>query len=222
LGFVFVLNSQPNPILFPPARRAPKAKLIRAANVEQIRLLRKSKRRQFKALLKLENAAKLVEKIPPPGWSLHLIANGNFASWDIVPAVLKLTGAKIKRLDVTTLGFNKANVPEMAALIDQGKIAELWLICSVYFRSTSAAEYEYMREQLIPRKARTAAIRNHAKLLLIELDSGDFLTVETSANLRSCANIEQYVITNDRALLLAHRKWIEDAVKDVEQNGKKK
>ena len=218
----FVPESQINPILHPPPARQPKSKNVAAPRVNQTRLLRQSKRRDFKALLKLENAAKLIEKIPRRGESLHLICNGHFASWDVVPAVLKITGNRIKRLDIATLGFNRANVAEMAALMDGGKIAELWLIYSCYFRSTSPTESEYLVETMQGRPARLAAIRNHAKLLLLELETGDCLTIETSANLRSCANIEQYVISNDRPLLEFHRTWIEDAIKDAETHGQKK
>ncbi len=79
-----------------------------------------------------------------------------------------------------------------------------------------------MRELMQGKPAHHAAVRSHAKLLMIDLAAGDALTIETSANLRSCKNIEQYVITNDRSLLEFHRAWIEDAVRDVETNGKKR
>lgn len=171
--------------------------------------------------MKLENAARLIERIPKLGQTLHMICNWNFGSWDIVPAILKLTGSRIVRLDVATLGFNRANVAEMAALMESGKIAELWLLCSCFFRSTSSAEFDCLVDAMRGRNARYAAIRNHAKLLLIALENGERLTVETSANLRSCKNIEQYTITNDPALLEFHRAWIEDAIKDVEINGPK-
>lgn len=211
-----------NPLLFPAPQRQPKSRNVPAPRIKQARLLRDLKRRQFKALLKLENAARLIERIPKRGESLHLISNGNFASWDIVPAILKLTRKRILRLDIATLGFSRANVAEMAALLDAGKIAQVWLIYSCYFRSTSQLESDYLIDTMHGKPARFAAIRNHAKLLLIELEKGPWLAVETSANLRSCKNIEQYVVTNDRPLLEFHRSWIEDAVRDVEKHGPKK
>ena len=81
---------------------------------------------------------------------------------------MKLTASRIVRLDIATLGFNRANVAEMAALLDERKIIELWLIYSCYFRSTSSTESDLLIETMRSRRARLASIRNHAKLLAID------------------------------------------------------
>src|SRR5262245_27389745 len=118
-----MLQLSANPILNP----APAvSKNTAAPTIEHARHLQTATRRSFKAKLKLENASRLIEAIPGPGEAIHLICNGNFASWDIVPAILRLTGDTIQRLDIATLGFNRANAAEMAALMDEGRIRELW------------------------------------------------------------------------------------------------
>jgi hypothetical protein len=179
-------------------------------------------RRDTKALLRIENAAALIETLPASGHEMHAICNGNFAAWDLVPAILKMTGSKVVRLDVATLGFSKQNVMAIRRLLDDGRIGELWMVYSCYFRSTSNAETELLHDTLNGPHEHLAAFRNHAKILLLEMASGDSYTVETSANLRSCKNIEQYVITNDEPLLRFHRDWIEGAIREVAANGEKK
>ncbi len=212
----------PNPILCRAPAQNTLSEHTAAPEADQPRLLRNPKRIDTKALLQRENAARLIEAIPQAGEVLHVICNGNFAAWDMIPAIRKLTGQRITRLDVATLGFSKSNVAQMRAMLDAGQIGELWLIYSCYFRSTSKVETEFLHETLTGPKVRIASFRTHAKLLIVELSGGDCLTIETSANLRSCKNIEQYAITNDRPLMEFHRRWIEDAIKDVETNGQKK
>jgi hypothetical protein len=188
------------------------------ATHENPRHLRAAKSREFRANMKLENAAKAFAKIPKRGEALHLICNGNFAAWNVVPAIMKLTGAAIRRLDVSTLGFNRDNIFEMAALLDRGQIGELWLIYSHYFRQTSSDLAEEMILQMNDRPAaHLGVIRTHAKIILIETARGEYLTLETSANLRSCKCLEQYTLINDRDLLTFHRGWIERAIKAAER-----
>ena len=50
----------------------------------------------------------------------------------------------------------------------------------------------------------------HAKVVLMETSTGGAYVVESSANLRSCASIEQITLTNDAALLAFHRYWINE------------
>jgi hypothetical protein len=218
-----MLQLRNNPILNPPPPTAAVHAKSTNPTIHAPRHVGQAFNLASKTLLNLENAARLIETLPAAGQCLHVICNGNFAAWDIVPAILKLTGDAIRRLDIATLGFSKPNVSDMRAMLDAGQVAELWLVYSCYFRSTSKVETEYLNEQLGPLPAaHLAAFRNHAKLLIVETARGECYTIETSANLRSCKNIEQYAITNDRPLLEFHRAWIEGAIREVAANGEKK
>jgi len=42
----------------------------------------------------------------------------------------------------------------------------------------------------------------------MELTDGRCVVVESSANLRSCRNIEQFTMSHDRALLQFRRSWM--------------
>jgi len=64
-------------------------------------------------------------------------------------------------------------------------------MCSHYFKSTSETIYNTARDAFTSRpQAHFCSLRNHAKLLAIQLDDGRSVTVESSANLRSNKNIE--------------------------------
>lgn len=182
---------------------------------DDLRHVRRIAKRTSQELLRVVNAAKHLQAIPQPGESLHLICNGNFAAWDFVPAVLKLTEpATIRRLDIVTLGFSKRNVAELASLMDAGTVEGVRFVFSHYFISTSKPESEFLYEQLPRRGAKIAAVRSHSKILLMELSTGENVVIETSADLRSCRNIEQFTICNDGGLLKFHQAWIDAVIEE--------
>jgi hypothetical protein len=191
---------------------------VNATLPDDLRHVRRVTNRTTKEMLRVANAAKALDRLPEPAESLHIVCKGNFCAWDFVPAVLPLGGpATIRRLDIGTLGFSRKNVAELADLMDAGTIGELWFLFSVYFRSTSAGESDFADAQLTPRRAHVASVRTHAKVILMELTDGRNVVIETSANLRSCRNIEQFTICDDRDLLLFHRGWITSVIEEAQK-----
>jgi len=65
---------------------------------------------------------------------------------------------------------------------------------------------------LTTRGQRVVACLQHAKVVLMQTTDGGAYVVESSANLRSCASIEQITMTHDPALLAFHRQWIDDVL----------
>lgn len=194
------------------------ARNVAVALPDDLRHSRRTTRRTLREQLQVANAAKHLDRLPEPGETVHLICRGGFAAGDFVPAVLRIAEpATIRRLDVATLGFSKKNVAELASLIDAKAVGEVWFVFSCYFRSSSESESQFLFEQLTPRGAHIAAIRSHAKLLVLELSDDRNIVIETSANLRSCRNIEQFTICDDRELLLFHRTWIETVVNEANE-----
>lgn len=195
-----------------PAFYAGEAANARNAGVElpaNLKMPRRSLKREMLHLLNVANAARHVERLPEPGGSIHAIMRGNYHAWDLVPAVLKLAApATIEYLGVATLGFNRSNAQDLVELLDAGKVKKVDFICSCYFRSTSGDEFAFLYEQLIARDQRVVAIRSHAKIVLFELSDGRRLVIESSANLRSCSNLEQFALTHDAELLAFHKSWI--------------
>lgn len=154
-------------------------------------------------------AVRHLERLPVPGESMHAVISGKFALWDLVPAILERTGQDIDHLHLATLGFSTSNASEILTLLDAGKIKRVNLLVSHYFKGTSPEIYDALVPKLIERGHPVLAMRTHCKLILAAMSDGTRYVVESSANLRSCQNIEQFVMTNDHDLYEFHRGWID-------------
>ncbi len=138
----------------------------------------------------------------------HLITEKRYSMAHVIPAVLHYAApATIGRLAVVTLSFSRVMV-DLLAMMDAGQIGSVDFLYSVYFRSNNRDACEQLAAALSARGQRVFAGLIHAKLLLIETTDGSAYTVESSANLRSCASVEQVTIFHDRALHDFHRAWI--------------
>jgi hypothetical protein len=180
---------------------------------KNLTLRRKAARRAVLDARQCKNAIEQILELPKPGESLHFIVDGLFEPCDLIPATRRLSDpAVIQRLDITTLGVNNDNTSCIANGMDQGKILECSILVSQYFCRVEKGDYQFLKQELEQRGGRVNAMRTHSKLMLMELTDGNFFTVEGSGNLRSCQSIEQFVMTNDRELLLFHRAWIEEYI----------
>jgi hypothetical protein len=181
-------------------------------------LKRKAAKRDAQHALDIANAANELGEIPGPEESLHCVMRGNFHGWDLVPAILRLADpATIDCLYVATLGFNKQNAAELLELFDRGQIAKVVFVCSVYFQQSCPGEFEMLHNGLRSRGQTIIAVRSHAKILGVALSDGRRLAVESSANLRSCRNIEQFCFTNSAAPYRFHAEWIDQITQAVGQ-----
>jgi hypothetical protein len=171
--------------------------------------------RSMKDMRKIANAAKHLDGLPMVGETWHLVCKGNYSQWDLVPAILQLADpATIAYLGIATLGFSKSNLEELLAMLDGGTVARVDFLYSVYFRSVEKDACALLQHELTARDQRVACCRTHAKLLLLELSDGQCFVNESSANLRSCRNVEQSTFTHDRGLLDFHRKWISELMEN--------
>lgn len=154
------------------------------------------------------DALRHLATLPKKGESLHGIICGKYALWDLVPAVLERTGKTIDHLSIATLSYSEKNAADLLARFDAGQIKGVSLLVSHYFKSTSQGIYEALVPHLLARGQRVLAMRTHCKILLFRI-GGTRYVVESSANLRSCVNVEQFVMTNDRKLYDFHHAWLE-------------
>lgn len=168
--------------------------------------------RECRDARQIKHAADAIGPIPGPSQAWHLVVGGRWALWDAVPAILDLAApATITTLHIATLGFSKLNVMELCRLLDEGKVGEVRLLCSHYFRGTSGGIWELAAAELAERqdRAKFLSVRTHAKLLAIKLSDGRTVTVESSANLRSCKNVEQMTVIGDPGVYAFHVAWID-------------
>jgi hypothetical protein len=169
----------------------------------------KSERRRFYDLSRVPNAARLITPLPAPGETIHALMGGDFHAWDLVPAIAGQLAGPISALYITTLGFNHANNQHLCQMLDSGAVGTAFILCSEYFRDADRDVYTAAETRLAERGAKIKAVRNHSKVILIQPAKGpDRYALESSANLRSCNNLEQFTLTNDAALFDFHRAWI--------------
>jgi hypothetical protein len=159
----------------------------------------------------VSNAVAHIGRLPAPGETIHLVCSGGYSLYHHVEAVLQIAApTTIKYMAVATLGFSKENLERLIGLLDSGQIGTLDFVYSVYFKSNEREICERLAHELTTRGQRVLSMRTHCKLLLIELGDGrDCYVIESSANLRSCKNVEQSTFTNDVGLLRFHRGWID-------------
>lgn len=156
------------------------------------------------------SAAEALGDPPGPRHAVHILVTGRFSLWDCVPAIRAKCG-QIRFLRIATLGFSKKNVDAMASMLDTGAVSRLRLLSSHYFKGTSTEIYKHAADTLGTRPAAEfLSVRTHAKIVLVELAGGRTLTLESSANLRSCKNLEQLTVFGDPAVHAFHAAWIDE------------
>ena len=141
---------------------------------------------------------------------MHGVIGGKYALWELVPALIEKTGSKIDDLLIATLSFSKANAAEMLGLLDDGQVKRVGLLISYYFKSTSRPIYDCLVPQLRERGQRVLAMRTHFKIILVKMAGGMKYVIESSADLRSSGNIEQFVMTRCPDLYGFHESWLAD------------
>lgn len=221
------LQPSHNPIINPqPKERDWQASELDGAEIQH---RRRPLKRDWMFALRVSNAAKHLERLPEPGESIHAVMRGNFNAWDLIPAALQMMHpATIGTLRTTTLGFNRRNSKQLVDLIDDGKIARCFFICSLFYEQAESAkgECDYLRRELAERNGAFISVRNHSKVQTFDTSDGNHYVIESSANLRSCRNIEQFTLSNDAGLLAFHAQWIDrifqHGEEDREEGGSKK
>jgi hypothetical protein len=135
--------------------------------------------------------AEIVQSLPAPGISQHIITHGKFDFYDILPRILDLG--------------------EMhGAVVKSGQIGSMKLIVGLYLKRREQAVFSTLANGLHAAGQKLLATECHAKIITIQHDA-DFITIEGSANWTSNPRIEQFTITNDRELHDFHRGWIDAA-----------
>lgn len=179
------------------------------------RILRRTGKHTTQHSLDIANAARSLERLPNENETIHAIMRGNFHGWDLVPATMRLAGCGLAGLYVATLGFNAKNTAELLGFIDAGKVRFVRFLCSCYFKDASPKEFEQLRAGLLERGLNIIAARTHAKVLAMKTENEQYIVVESSANLRSCRNIEQFAMTNSRELFDFHAAWMNEVAETV-------
>jgi hypothetical protein len=166
---------------------------------------------------KVKIAADTIRAMPKPQESVHVVVSQSFVGFDLLPAFLALSGAvRFERLYLTTLGFSRDNLAQLEMMLRSGQVVpeECRILCGDFFRRADSGLWDVGKLMAKERGFTFKSYRNHTKLILAVL-AGRYYVVESSANLRSCQNVEQFTITQSRELFNFHARWIEDVLKDA-------
>jgi hypothetical protein len=174
---------------------------------------RRPTRRLFVDYRANPDAFRHIQRLPRAGESLHGIISGRYALWDLVPAIIERNGGRpVAELYLCTLSYSKTNAAELLGLLDAGKVKRATLVISTYFLATNKALYDLLVPELLARGQRVIAMRSHCKILLLKTTRDGAYTCESSANLRSSKNVEQFVLTRCPKLYQFHRAWIDELI----------
>jgi hypothetical protein len=165
-----------------------------------------------KRLALIAEAKDILDQLPGPGQSLHLLMTGRYDLMHLLLVVFHQRQEPIDHLRIATLSFNKKNLAEILELLDTGKVKRLSFVFSKFFKEHSTDVYQLTAAELRKRGQRFAAPRSHAKVVCCQWQGGDKLTMEGSANLRSNSNQEQLALFTDAALHDWHARWIDGLI----------
>jgi hypothetical protein len=185
--------------------------------VAEQKMVRHNVRRTFLNQLAIANAAKALDGLPAAGESWHGIMAGCFDAFSFLPAILRLAQSNAAQVYVATLGFNSANMAQLFALLDAGEVHHVGFLFSCYYRSAEPETTDALILGMKARGQRVAVGRNHAKIIAVALEDGRFFTWEGSANMRSCRNAENYVLSEGEDLFRFHAHWIDTFLDEAGQ-----
>lgn len=151
--------------------------------------------------------SEIVERLPEPGESFHIITNGKFDFYDVIPRVLELGKMHGAKVSAATWCCNRRCALNLLDLIKTGKIAQMELIVGLYLKRREQAVFSTLANGFIEYGQKLLATECHAKVITIEHEKDRF-SIESSANWTSNPRIEQFAIINDRGLHDFHREWI--------------
>lgn len=178
----------------------------------QIKIQEKAK---FARIGKEDNLKEILRKtkppgLPKPGESVHIVAN-KFNMWTMVPVLLERL-KKVDPLYLVTWSIAMAQSRELIDLVNARKIGKVFFVAGIYMKRREPVVYTYLCDNLAKYGGGVKCFETHAKILLAgNPRTGDFFTVEASANLSDNPRLEQFAIINDRALYNMHKDWILEA-----------
>lgn len=186
---------------------------VETTRVVDARAIRREFKQEAVTKLKKEKAAEILQDLPAPGVSLHIISNGSFDYFNFAPLTIEMLGGRTEAFYGSTWTMNRANVMELFALYDDGKIGTIAMMTGTYFKRRESAVYAALLEGLQDRKQRFITFENHAKIMLFN-NGTDYIVMESSANFTANPRLEQTVIVNDKALWEFHRSWMNEMFDD--------
>jgi hypothetical protein len=161
--------------------------------------------------LKREQVNKILDSLPTPGESIHIVSNGSFDYFTIVTELVKLMDTTGINFYFSTWTMSHAHVMTILEMYDAGTFANVNALTGEYFRSREAAVYHILDNGLASRGQKLFCNKNHSKVTILEKDPF-FIVVEGSANYTANPRIENWVLSNSPELVNFHKDWFNELI----------
>lgn len=153
--------------------------------------------------LKYKNAAELAKNINfQENNRFFCYVDGSFYFGDFIEAFIVEKNIHVKKMTISTLSMNQNNIDSLYNLLNGNYIEELNLIISDYFYTHERHDLvKYIYDRLdFNDKFQLAVAGTHCKIVSFETMCGRKFVIHGSANLRSSANIEQFMFEESEDL----------------------
>lgn len=171
-------------------------------------LFRVNRKQEMRNAAYLKAAQQQIQHLPGNEESMHFIVNDNYRPWEVIPATISMMPSRrLDELWIATFSFTTDTVQAMLKIADAGQIGAIHLICGDMFTKHKPEFFKIIGEEFAKRGHQLKAARNHAKVILMR-SGADCFTVEGSANLSACTNIEQLCMTKSEPLFRFHTEWM--------------
>lgn len=169
---------------------------------------------KFENKLKREAVEELFSELPAPGESLHIVSNGRFDYFTLVPHIIDLAGEPlVDEFWFSTWTMSHENVVQILNLFDRGIFKKIVGMTGEYFRSREKAVWHILETGMAERGQTLFANKNHSKVTLLRFSGGENIVVEGSANFTANPRIEQFIVTHSPELFEFHRDWMQKLIK---------
>jgi len=178
--------------------------------------------------VKFENAKKLSKELLVfKKERYYCIVDGDFIFGDFIEAFITVRNMDVKELTISTSSLSRENVYSLFNLLKLNYVESLNLIVSDQF-------FSYEKDNLIPfiyenldfdNRFQLSVCANRSKIILIEseYDGGRKYVIQTSANLNSTNNIEQFCIEENEELFDWNKNILDGIIekfKTIEKEGR--
>lgn len=165
---------------------------------------------KFENRLKREAVDEVIDELPEIGESLHIVSNGRFDYFMLIPRCIDLAAQPIvEEFYFSTWTMSHENVVQILNLFDRGVFKKIVAMTGEYFRSRETAVWHILETGMAERGQRLFANKNHSKITLLKMAGGEAITIEGSANFTANPRIEQFIVTNSPELLAFHKDWMD-------------
>lgn len=177
----------------------------------------------YQTTIRMENKFKkkrveeVITELPKQGESMHIISNGSFDYFTLVPRIIDLDVADYcSEYYFSTWTMSHDHVVQIIDLFDSGYIKQVSALTGEYFKTRESATYAILATWCEQNGQRHFANKNHSKVTLLKMGE-NYYTIEGSANYTANPRIEQFVLSNHKELYYFHKTWMETLL-----NGAKK